>query len=122
MVFVLIPREDLLKKFIIAICGIILAGGAIGASRVPDKKDFDWGQYDVFDRDVSNTFTKEGYFNNYEGTYGGGEGAIVAFVARKIYKNGGYFCATQIQAANENWNDHSWIDYYRNSFLNLLCD
>lgn len=88
----------------------------MGASRVPDKKDFDWGQYDVFDKDVSNTFTKEGYFNNYEGTYGGGEGAIVAFVARKIYKNGGYFCATQIQAANENWNDHSWIDYYRNSF------
>ena len=105
-----------MKKIIVVVCAVFVVYGAMGASRVPDKVDFDWGQNEVFDKDVSDVFTKSEYFHNREGTYGDGEGAIVAFVARKIYKNGGYFCATQIQAANENFNDHSWIDYYKNNF------
>ena len=108
-----------MKKFFVVLCGIFIVGNAFGASRSPEINDdylIDWKVGQPYDKDVSDTFTKPEYLHNREGTYGDGEGAIVAFVAREIYRNGAKFCATQIQAANENWNDHSWIDYYDNDF------
>lgn len=106
-----------MKKFFIILCGILVTATAMGASRSPDvKTDYadDWKVGTPYSTDVSAIFTPQS-METYDGTYGHGEGAIVAFVANAIYKNGGYFCATQIQAANENLNIHSWIDYYSTS-------
>lgn len=122
-----------MKKIIIAMCGMCVICGAFASSRAPHVLTDNsiltaWNFGDPYSENVYNTFTNAAKWSNgksnptdsdlasQEGTYGGGEGAIIGIVARKIVKNGGWFCATQIQAANENWNLHSWIDYYKNAF------
>ncbi|MBO7509285.1 MAG: hypothetical protein J6T57_03360 [Alphaproteobacteria bacterium] len=120
-----------MRKFIVSICAILTTTSAMSASREPHVVSGSlataWAVGAPYSQNVYNTFTSPEYFNNksnpsdkdlndQEGTYGGGEGAIIGIVARKIYANGGEFCATQIQAANNNMNMHSWIDYYKNSF------
>lgn len=112
-----------MKKFIIAVCGIFIScQTTFAASREPkitDAKEA-WDISGGYNTNVRDSFTYSKYIpdnqsdmdTKQKGTYGGGEGAIVAFIARSIYENGGYFCATQIQAANENWNNHNWLDYY----------
>ena len=113
-----------MKKIIVAICGIILAGEALAAGN--DSHDphiiEDLTEYDLknawkmaspwnYTKSVVGQFTLERYINNTWGMCGDDEGAIVAIIAHKIYKNGGLFCTTQIQSANTSY---SWISYYKN--------
>ena len=114
-----------MKKFFIVLCGILIMGNAFGAVQDEAKLSSfsaDWNvgpTYDVlpnpgseknmYDRDYSQ-FGKD----EIKGTYGNDEGAIVALIAQKIYKNGAKICTTQIQAANANWTASIWIDYHFN--------
>ena len=130
-----------MKKFIIAICGIILAGGAIGAKCNIDSTHFKRAKtcfddtanleacmktYASWIPDTSsdyNTSLGTSLYKNLNqqlgkpttdnhGTYGD-EGAIVLIIARDIYEHGGNFCMTQIQAANdEDCQKYTWLDYY----------
>lgn len=106
-----------MKKFIIAICGFLIVGGAM-ASREPHKTDIsdsNWkvgGQYstDVSASDYSG-FTPKYQLESRAGTFGEkANGSIVAVVARRIYENGARFCTTQIQAGNNYYT--LWVDYY----------
>lgn len=112
-----------MKKFIIAICGVILTCEAMGASQeVAQLSPYpnDWkltgpynklpnptNEYVFYDRNYSQ-FGK----NEIKGTYGNDEGAMVALMAQEIYKNGAKICATQIQAANADFTASIWIDYH----------
>jgi hypothetical protein len=125
VVFVLIPREDSLKKIMVAICGIMIVGGAIASREIIRPKSITtseirahWGANTAngFGVSVVDKFAPKWQFNTKAGTYGtNNEGSIVGIVARDIWEHGGYFCATQIQAA---WsyvdilNNRYWIDYY----------
>ncbi|MBO4583024.1 MAG: hypothetical protein J5714_03155 [Alphaproteobacteria bacterium] len=112
-----------MKKIIVAICGIILSGGAMAAAQdVAQLSQYpnDWkltgpynklpnptNEYVFYDRNYSQ-FGK----NEIKGTYGNDEGAMVALMAQEIYKNGAKICATQIQAANADFTASIWIDYH----------
>lgn len=106
-----------MKKFIVAICGILFATGA-SASREPHQTDIsgsNWnvgGQYsiDVSASDYSG-FTPKYQLESRAGTFGEtANGSIVAVVGRQIYENGAKFCTTQIQAGNNYYT--LWVDYY----------
>ena len=119
-----------MRKFIIAICGVMLACGAMGAdpSRyVKPKKYSSTSGGDVWNAgsyissytipldsalytDLANQMSK--ISSDIHGTWDD-EGAIVLIMARDIYDNGGNFCMTQIQAANENGRRYTWLDYYQ---------
>ena len=118
-----------MKKFIIAICGVMLACGAMGEpSRYGKPKKYSstsggdvWksGGYStsyttpldsVLYHDLADQMSK--ISPDIHGTWND-EGAIVLIVARDIYDNGGNFCMTQIQAANENGTRYTWLDYYQ---------
>ena len=55
-----------------------------------------------------------------DGTYDD-ERAIVLDIAREVYLNGAMFCTTQIQAANVNGRQWTWLDYYTNTNYNGQC-
>jgi len=119
-----------MKKFFIVLCGILIMGNAFGYRdvQIPKKitdssilnawgsKFDDWNSYtiDVYSAKPKYVFAPDWQFNTKAGTYGtngaGAEGSIVAIIARDIWKNGGRFCTTQIQAAESGSND--WIDYH----------
>lgn len=114
-----------MKKFIIAICGIILAGGAMGADpehyQKPIPKTFSPDPWNLTSSAYSNSLQTNLYSQLNEqigkpsatshGTHGD-EGAVVLIMARDIYANGGNFCMTQIQGANAEGRWYTWIDYY----------
>lgn len=118
-----------MRKIIIAICGVMLACGAMGEpSRYGKPKKYSstsggdvWksGVYStsyttpldsVLYPDLADQMSK--ISSDIHGTWND-EGAIVLIVARDIYDNGGNFCMTQIQAANENGTRYTWLDYYQ---------
>lgn len=49
------------------------------------------------------------------------QGATLLMVARKVIANGGYFCVTQVQAANKNKNTDAWTTYYEPSGGTTSC-
>lgn len=55
-----------------------------------------------------------------QGTYDD-ERAIVLDIAREIYRNGAKFCTTQIQGANKNGRQYTWVDYYSNTNYDSKC-
>ena len=104
-----------MKKFLVALCGILVVGGAMAH---PDhyaepggKSNFgsDWNVGGNYHTNIKNYYTSLNYYE--DGTYDD-ERAIVLVLARTIYKNGGEFCTTQVQAANKNGRQYTWIDYY----------
>ena len=115
-----------MKKFIIAICGVMLACGAMGAPehyKVPKQIFYSpdvWKAYNN-GKAYTNNLDSTLYTNlasqmskvstNVHGT-NEDEGAIVLIMARDISNNGGEFCMTQIQAANTDGRRYTWIDYY----------
>lgn len=115
-----------MRKIIIAICGIILTGGAMGAPehyKVPKQIFYSpdvWKAYNN-GKAYTNNLDSTLYTNlasqmskvstNVHGT-NEDEGAIVLIMARDISNNGGEFCMTQIQAANQNGRRYTWLDYY----------
>ena len=114
-----------MKKFIIAICGIILAGGAMGGDpehyQKPTRRSFSPDPWNVTTSAYSNSLGANLYnqLNKQIGRPSGAshgthddEGAVVLIIARDIYKNGGNFCMTQIQGANAEGRWYTWIDYY----------
>lgn len=118
-----------MKKFITAMCGIIVATSAMGRGMltplvVSDKAVQESWQYSTsssssYTSGVEGIFAPSWQFNTRAGTYGSNnEGSIVAIVARDIWKNGGLFCTTQIQSA---WSgSRDWIDYYKSG--KYLCE
>ena len=118
-----------MKKFIVAICGIILAGGA--QARYLTKPlietytvGLDWGVGGTYETNLNDVYPLlESQLNSENGTYGTDEGAIVLVMARSIYENGGQFCATQVQAGNINGKRTIWIDYITDATFNCytLC-
>lgn len=113
-----------MKKFIIAICGVMLAGGAMGEDvpswlPEPNKTNVSpwWNTGTSFSTnitdfypDVSEEFADDEKQTRH-GTYDD-EGAIIIWAARKIYDHGAEFCPVQIQAANKNGKYWVWLDYY----------
>ena len=119
-----------MRKFFIILCGVLVMSDAFGYRdvQIPKKitdssilnawgsKFDDWNSYtiDVYSAKPKYAFAPDWQFNTKAGTYGtngaGAEGSIVAIIARDIWKNGGRFCTTQIQAAESGSND--WIDYH----------
>ena len=114
-----------MKKFIIAICGVMLAGGAIGADpehyQEPFKKTFNSDIWKAFGLEYNDSLDSSLYSdlnkqigkisNTTRGTHSD-DGAVVLIIARDIYEHGGNFCMTQIQAANENGYRYTWLEYY----------
>ncbi len=116
-----------MRKIIIAICGIILASGAMGAevpSWLPEPQKTQvspwWKASNSFSTSITDFYPDvEAEFAKNEnhvrhGTYDD-EGAIIIWAARKIYDNGAEFCPVQIQAANKNGKYWVWLDYYWNN-------
>lgn len=116
-----------MKKFLIAICGILVVGNALGISmpKVVSDLSSTWnvgGTYN--DETWHGTYSKlSGQLNSDKGTYGNSKGAIVLVMARKIYDNGGYFCATQIQTGSIGDVRYKWIDYIKDDkfFCFTVC-
>ena len=117
-----------MRKIIIAICGIIVAGGAMGAENrtyehpnvISDgiQNAWGWSSSFAYSTDVSKKISPENFYNDTNGTYGhgsNGEGSIIPVIAREIYEHGGLFGMTQMQAA---WTNRSgtgkprWIDFF----------
>ncbi len=111
-----------MKKIIIAICGIILAGGAMATKtdvklyEVAESLRYQW-QLDTwkFNEDLSNRFMKSWLVGESHQAGACGkhdEGAGVAIIATDIFANGNgaKFCTRQIQSANGG--RKSWIDIY----------
>ena len=111
-----------MKKFIIAICSVMLACGAMGAKEsaelhkvskdLGDKWQSNSGN---FNKDLSNRFMKSWLVGetHQAGACGeNDEGAGVAIIATDIFTNGNgaKFCTRQIQSANGG--GKSWIDIY----------
>lgn len=117
-----------MKKIIIAMCGLLIAGEAL-ASEIPHKTSVDgatnWkvgGGYSAnvagAEQDYSQ-FTPGYQLNSRAGTFGDtANGSIVAVIANTIYENGGRFCTTQIQAGNSSYT--LWIDYYQKDGFHCL--
>jgi len=116
-----------MRKIIIAICGIILACGAMGAevpSWLPEPKKTQvspwWNASNSFSETITdfypdvNTEFADDKNHVRHGTYDD-EGAIIIWAARKIYDKGAEFCPVQIQAANKNGKYWVWLDYYWNN-------
>ena len=118
-----------MRKIIVAICGIILAGGAIGAENrtyehpnvVADRIQNAWGWSSSFayPTKVSEKISPASFYNDKNGTYGYGssddEGSIIPVIAREIYEHGGLFGMTQMQAAWTNrlgTGQPRWIDFF----------
>jgi hypothetical protein len=115
-----------MKKFIIALCGILVATGAMCAdepSRLQKPKktnvtpwwntgtSYQTGITDFYP-DVAQEFSDDRFFENH-GTWSD-EGAIIIWAAREIYEHGAKFCPVQIQAANQRLEYWVWMDYYWN--------
>ena len=118
-----------MKKFIIAICGVMLAGGAMGAENrtyehpnvVADRIQNAWGWSSSFayPTKVSEKISPTSFYNDKTGTFGYGssddEGSIIPVIAHEIYEHGGLFSMTQMQAA---WTNKGgigkprWIDFF----------
>ena len=121
-----------MKKFFIILCGILIMGDAAAdwptnyqqpryyaysASSDPWKSLTTNGNYSKtlsgssLYPNLSNQMSKVSSSNH--GTHDD-EGAVVLIMARDIFKNGngGMFCTTQVQAANQNGRRYTWIDYY----------
>lgn len=112
-----------MKKIIVAICGIILAGGAFAAPehyQYPKQRFYSPDVWKAYNNGASyNTPIDSTLYKNLANQIGkdshgthDDEGAIVLIIARDIYDNGGNFCMTQIQAANQNGRRYTWLDYY----------
>ena len=111
-----------MKKFLVALCGILAVGGAFGKKSSTDAHVIDtslrdkWGIYPwEFTKDLSNKFMLswmigEAHQAGACGEYD--EGAGVAIIATDIFANGNgaEFCTRQIQSANAG--RKSWIDFY----------
>lgn len=113
-----------MKKFLIALCGILVVGNALGRTMYTPKPvahnmASTWQVGGTYEDKLIDEYPQlDSQLNNEKGTFGTDEGAIVLVMARKIYDNGGYFCATQIQAGNINGRRYVWIDYIEdNKFL-----
>jgi len=115
-----------MRKIIIAICGIILAGGAIARdhdnlSPKSTKVTPWWNQSTSYLTNITDFYPKvaneiagtDGRSHDRHGTWDD-EGAIIIWAAREIYEHGAKFCPVQIQAANENTYHEVWMDYYWN--------
>lgn len=113
-----------MKKFIIAICGILIVGNAFAApdryrepQQITDEAILNsWNlNSNVYGGVLSNSLYpdlgKQIGEDNRNGTRTD-EGAIVLWVARDIYEHGANFCQTQIQAANKNGHKYVWLDYH----------
>ena len=104
-----------MKKFLVALCGILVVGSAMAH---PDhyaepggKSNFgsDWNVGGNYDTPITDYYKSLVYHK--PGTYDD-ETAVVLVLARTIYENGGEFCTTQVQAANKNGRQYTWLDYY----------
>ena len=119
-------ERKIMKKFLIALCGILVIGNALAGPshyQVPHYVGLgisnSWkatgGNYtnslsgSSLYTDLATQMSKVSSSNH--GTHDD-EGAVVLIMARKIYANGGDFCTTQVQAANHNGRRYTWIDYY----------
>lgn len=111
-----------MKKIIIAMCGLLIAGEAVAKKGTPDKLQSPTAQYATYwlksdaayDTQLNGFYTKFAEQigeNNRNGTFND-EGMVIIWAARKIYKNGAMICPVQIQAANENGYKSVWLDYY----------
>ena len=151
-----------MRKIIIAICGVMLACGAMGARTVsfPNPVGNDkieaWGVVDntKYTKSVKGTFAASWQYDTTSGTFGDAsgsprehckkqnypdkawtysgvgqyssvgngsddEGGITPIIARKIYKHGGRFCMTQMQAGwTRHDNDRFFIDFFDDNRLN----
>lgn len=109
-----------MKKFLIAICGILVVGNAFGLiddyfAEPATKSSYasNWGADEGGYSISAPNFKIAGDYKSKKGTFGDNdEGAIVATIARNIYENGAYLCTTQIQAAHRNGRRYIWLDYY----------
>ncbi|MBQ6026964.1 MAG: hypothetical protein IJL21_00185 [Alphaproteobacteria bacterium] len=150
-----------MRKIIIAICGIIVAGGAMGARTVSFPNPVDnsvieaWGVVDnsKYTKSVKGTFAPSWQYDTTAGTFGDAsgsprehcksqnypdkdwtysgvgeyssvgngsddEGGITPIIARKIYKHGGNFCMTQMQAGwTRHGDDRFFIDFFDDNRL-----
>lgn len=115
-----------MRKFLIAICGILVATGALGAKSqkspnpVTDAIKQSWGWGGNYNQSVAGEFMDADYLNQRHGACGRDEGAGVAIIAHKIWEHGGYFCTTQIQSANAG--GKSWIDFYKRTDNIYKCE
>ena len=118
-----------MKKFFIILCGILIMGDAVARIMfTPQSVNHNiasaWKSGGIYENELTDEYPKLAeQLNNETGTFGTDEGAIVLVMARKIYDNGGEFCATQIQAANINGRRYIWIDYIKDDkfFCNTVC-
>ena len=125
-----------MKKFIIAVCGILALRSVFGALpdhygkpfKVSDDIASKWGvdsnvKYgSPLDKTLYPDLQKQiSRFDN--GTYKD-EGAIIIWAARDIYEHGAKFCKVQVQAANANMREYVWLDYYwkDDQGCNTLCE
>lgn len=80
----------------------------------------------TFDTNINTTYTKlSSQLGTYKGTFGDDdEGAVVLVIARKIYEHGAQFCATQIQAGNDNGIRDIWLRYLKmeDERCHTLCE
>lgn len=128
-----------MKKFFIILCGILVMGDAFGdikPDRYKEPHILDESMQSAWNLQSNSKFNylldkdlyKELYDANYKikkvtGTYDDEE-AIVLIIARNIFENGGRFCMTQIQSANQNARRYTWIDYYHDEKIyncEILC-
>lgn len=151
-----------MKRIIIAICGIMVAGGAMGARTVSfpfavgNDKIEAWGvaNNSKYTTSIKSLFAPTWQYGTTSGTFGDAgsspratcktqnypdadwtysgvgeyssvgngsddEGAITPIIARKIYKHGGKFCMTQIQAGwTRHGEDRFFIDFFDDNRLN----
>lgn len=115
-----------MKKIFIIICGILVMDDAFAVTK-PKIAGYntDWNvgggyTHDEYSTSTSNNdgFASSWQLNSNMGTYGQDEGSIVVVMAREIWKNGGYFCTTQIQHANAGADFH--LDYYNKGTYKCL--
>jgi hypothetical protein len=115
-----------MRKFIIAICGIMLVGDAIARDHDqlnPTQTNVApwWNTGESYLTSITDFYPKvadeiagtDGRSHDRHGTWDD-EGAIIIWAAREIYEHGAKFCPVQIQAANENTYHEVWMDYYWN--------
>lgn len=113
-----------MKKFIIAICGILMIGTAMCDDKPdrwlePKKTDLTswWDKGTNYQTNITDFYpaVKNELSDDKPSTRHGtwdDEGAIIIWAAREIYEHGAKFCPVQIQAANENRETFVWLDYY----------
>lgn len=127
-----------MKKFIIAICGILIVSTAMcnpGNYAEPKNESIspystEWKVVGNYDKDVKDLVIYKNYLDSQmcykkekerdcsvkrgDGT-SDDEKAVVLHLATEIYKNGAKFCTVQVQPGNSNGQQYVWLDYYYKS-------